>query len=67
MSSQPDRLNYSMGMKLTMGNYQSIDFHFSYSSDVKPGESLEKASKRVIKYVEDQIEEKFDEHQDKDK
>lgn len=56
-----DRVNYSFGHKVNLGNYESADFHISYSSDVKEDETPEEALERVRKFVEGQAEEKLDE------
>lgn len=56
-----DRVNYSFGHKVNLGNYESADFHISYSSDVKADETPEKALNRVRKFVEAKAEEKLDE------
>lgn len=58
--SEPDRLSYSFGLKLNIGNYQSADFHVNYSSDVKDGETIQQAFKRIVKFVEEESEKKYD-------
>lgn len=62
--SEPDRISYSWGMKLNLGNYQSADFHMSLSSDVKAGETPEKAMKRARDFIEKESEKKLDELRD---
>lgn len=57
----PDRISYSFGMKVNMGNYESADFHVSYSTDVKEKESAKEALARAISFVEEQAEGKLDE------
>lgn len=59
--SEPDRISYSFGMKVNMGNYESADMHFSYSTDVKSKESPEAALQRAIAFVEEEAEGKLDE------
>ena len=61
MIKTPDRVSYSFGMKVNMGNYESADFHVSYSTDVNEDESLKGALARAIAFVEDQSEMKLDE------
>jgi vacuolar-type H+-ATPase subunit D/Vma8 len=53
---EADRLSYSFGVKVNIGNFQNVDLHISYSSDVKSDESLDNAFKRIKKYVEKRIE-----------
>ena len=55
----PDRVNFSFGMKVNLGNYQSADFHLSLSSDVKGEESVKDALKRCEKFVEAESERKL--------
>lgn len=57
---EPDRINYSFGMKVNLGNYESADFHISLSSDLKEGETEDEAYERVRKFVQDKAEEEFD-------
>lgn len=61
MSKELDRISYSFGCKINMGNYESVDIHMSLSTDVSEGETLDKALKRAQKFVEAKIEEKRDE------
>ena len=56
-------MSYSFGMKCSLAKYESGDFHFTLTSDVKDGESVEQAFERVKKHVEDESEKKFDELQ----
>ncbi len=58
--SENDRISYSFGAKINIGNYQSIDFHISYSSEVKPDEKTDTAYSRVKKYVESKAEFEID-------
>ena len=60
-SDQNDRVNYSMGMKLNIGNYQSVDVHASMSSDVKDGESWNQAYLRCMTFIEEKLEKKREE------
>lgn len=57
----PDRVSYSFGMKVNMGNYESADFHVSYSTDLKKGETAKDALARAITFVENESEVKLDE------
>jgi hypothetical protein len=57
---EQDRLSYSFGVKMNIGNYQSVDFHISYSSDVKEGETPDKALTRIKKYVEAKVEQEVE-------
>lgn len=57
---EADRLSYTFGVKMNIGNYQSADFHVSYSSDVKSGETPDKAFSRIKKYVEQKVEEEVE-------
>lgn len=59
--SESDRVNFSFGMKVNLGNYESADFHMSLSSDVRDDESPEQALERVKEFVENESEKKFDE------
>jgi len=61
MPQTPDRINYGMSRKISDGDFGSIDVHFSYSTDVEEDETLDKARKRCVKYVEDFIVEKIEE------
>ena len=54
----PDRINYSFGMKVSLGNYQSASFLISYTSDVKDTETKEDTLKRIIKFVESEADKK---------
>lgn len=60
---QPDRVSYTYGMKIGLPNYSSVDFHVSMSSDVKDGETPEKAHIRVKKFVDAQIEKEMEDAQ----
>lgn len=59
--SDPDRVNYSLGMKMNTGNFSSINFNVSLSSDVKDGETVVQAYQRVKRFVEKESEKKFHE------
>lgn len=54
--STPDRVSLSLGAKLGKPGYSSVDFHISYSSDVKEGETPEQAYRRVQEFVEGKFE-----------
>ncbi len=52
----PDCVWFSDGLKLNLGDYQSADVGpLGYSSDVRPGETVEQAFDRVRGVVEKQI------------
>jgi len=66
-----DRISYSEGVKINIGDYESRDVHISYSTDVKRKEkpedtikrakktvqlSLKKAEKKIRKATEDDVE-----------
>jgi len=58
--SQNDRVSYSFGLKLNIGNYQSLDFHLSYSTDRREDETAEEAYERCRMFVETKSEEEYD-------
>jgi hypothetical protein len=64
MSDSPDRVTYSYSMKVGLPNYSSADFHVGLSSDVKPGETQEKAFARIKKFVDAQAEKELNEIHD---
>lgn len=51
MEKQQDRISFSLGRKINLGNYESQDVHISYSSDCNEGESIKDAHKRVSAVV----------------
>lgn len=57
-----DRVNISFGMKVPgfEGQFSSIDFHVSYSSDAKDGESVDDTFDRVRHIVEVESEKSYD-------
>jgi len=56
---EADRINYTFGFKRNLGNYQTAHASLTYSSEVKPGETSIDAYGRVVKFVEDEIEKKW--------
>lgn len=58
--SEPDRINYTFGTKVNMGNYESVNIQVSLTSDVKKGESREDALTRISLFVETEVEERRD-------
>lgn len=56
-----DKVNFSMGRKISTGGYENIDIHFSYSSSVKANETLDECMDRVVNYVEEQLVNKHEE------
>ncbi|NBW99425.1 hypothetical protein EBR03_07620 [bacterium] len=59
---EQDRISYSAGMKVNIGNYESADFHVSMSSDVRAKETPEQALKRIAEFVDGELEKKIREH-----
>lgn len=57
--SEADRVSYTLGMKLNAGNYSSINFSVSLTSDCADGETPDQALKRVKRFVEKESEKKF--------
>lgn len=58
---QADRVSHSFGMKISIGQYSTADFHLSLSSDVKDGETIEEAMDRVKSIVEERAEKEYEE------
>ena len=56
-----DRVVYGTSRKVSDGNYGSTEVHFSYSTDVKIGESLEQATVRCVTYVDTVLSKKLNE------
>jgi hypothetical protein len=52
------RINISLGRKINVGNYESLDLHVSFSRDVDPGESVEEAFDSVFLEVIKQLDDK---------
>lgn len=52
MSDSVDRISYSEGIKVNIGDYESRDVHVSYSTDVKSKEKSSDAIKRARKTVQ---------------
>jgi len=53
--TQLPRVNISLGRKINIGNYESIDVHASFSCDVEPGKTVEDTYERVYKMVKNQV------------
>ncbi len=51
----PDRVWFSDGVKMNLGDYQSASVDAGMSSDVRVGETVEQAFDRVRKVVEQQV------------
>jgi hypothetical protein len=52
--TQNDRVSFSMGRKLSLDHYESVDIHCSYSTDVQKealGETVEMAMQRCMSVV----------------
>ena len=58
---EPDRITYSFGLKVNLGNYQSASVYLSYASDLKQGETDSDALSRITQFVEDNVRLKRDE------
>lgn len=54
--SEPDRINFTMGFKIGGKNYSSANASVSYTSDVRPDETPEKAYARIRAFVDKQCE-----------
>lgn len=52
MEETKDRISYSGGCKINMGNYESKDVHMSYSTDVREEETPAEAMNRAKMLVE---------------
>jgi len=50
--SQNERVSYSFGFKMNLGNYESTDMHFSFSRDVKEGETEAVAMVKTMEFVD---------------
>jgi len=48
---QRDRVMYSEGLKINIGDYESYDLHLSYSTDVSQTETKEQALQRAVKFI----------------
>lgn len=55
MMDETDRINYSEGVKVAIGDYESRDVHISYSTNVKKKEKVSDAVKRAKKTVQSQL------------
>lgn len=60
-NGQPDRISYSFGRKISTAQYESADVHISLSTDLREGETVEKAIQRAAKIVETEVLDKCDE------
>jgi len=49
-------------MKINIGNYQSVDFHLSHSTDVREGETKEEAMARAAAFVEKTADEEYEKY-----
>lgn len=54
VGGNPDRLSFSFGAKINMGNYESQDYHISMSSDLHQGEGRHECIDRIKEFVFDQ-------------
>jgi hypothetical protein len=55
MKEESDRISYSEGVKVAIGDYESRDVHISYSTSVRSKESVDAAVKRARKIVLNQL------------
>lgn len=53
--TDPTRVSVSLGYKMNIGNYESLDFHFSVSDSARPGETAGQAFERVYAFVEQKL------------
>ena len=60
-ATNPTRVSVGLGYKLNMGNYESLDLHFSVSDDARKGESAGEAFDRVYAFVEKRLFAKIEE------
>lgn len=51
VGGNPDRLSFSFGAKINMGNYESQDYHISMSSDLRQGETRMECIDRLAEFV----------------
>ena len=59
--SEPDRVNYTLGCKVNMGNYESVNLNISYSTDSRSNETIQETLERAITFVEHNIDKKREE------
>lgn len=57
-ATEPTRVSVSLGYKVNMGNYESLDLHFSVSDSARAGETVGQAYDRVYAFVEKKLGEK---------
>lgn len=60
-ATDPTRVSVSLGYKVNMGNYESLDLHFSVSDSARAGETAGQAFDRVYAFVERQLQAKVTE------
>lgn len=58
---EPDRVSYSFGLKVNLGNFESASIHASFSTDVKEGEDFDTAVRRAAEEVETFVDSKREE------
>ncbi len=58
MEQQKERVSVSLGKKINCGNYESVDIHYSYSTDLLDSETPQAAFKRAEEEVAHVIKEK---------
>lgn len=66
-SKVPDRISVSMGRKISDDSYGSFDFHYSYSTDVEPGEDASAAQDRAEDVVLDRLRSRVKQYMDRKK
>jgi len=52
---EQDRISYSEGVKINIGDYESRDVHVSFSTSVKENENPKKAVSRARKVVQEKL------------
>ena len=58
---EAERVSYSYGMKLPGPvPYSSIDFHLSFSTDLREGETPKQAMERARKFIQVECEREYD-------
>jgi len=55
---ESDRVNYTFGLKINLGNYESCSINMSYSTDLKEGETPKDGMDRAVEFIENSIDKK---------
>ena len=56
LHKQKDRVSVSYSRKINIGNYESVDVHAGYSTDLKKDETVEQAFDRADAVATEQLE-----------